>query len=796
MIKRILFSILLSMCLVTPGFAANGDRVIEGITADMIETIGLDVTGVTDGNIPFMQPAGAGFGDSPLSRTDATTVTITGTDPVTVYDVSTATDVDYWAGVVSDNDGVADANDLFQIGTGTVPGTTPLVTVQGSTGFVGIGTAGPSQLLDIEGSNGDLLLIGTNHGDASVRGAFGYSAAGASTMWVANKYIDDASTFGIRMKGSAIGNEVVTIKGGGNVGINTTLPQSLLDVQGPAGTGTATAGKLTLATKELTVVAGDELGRINFNAPLESDGTDAILPGASIWAVAEGDFGAASNATSLVLATGASEAAAEKMRINSAGNVGLRVSVLENWDPLFTALQIGGNGSLMSNVSPGNSTIMVMAHNGYYDDIDNRWEYMDDNEASRYFLSNGTHVMETAAAGTADNPITWTTAQTITSAGLTQFGTAAGAGQVNITPASAIDGLYINMAGKGANAIELAGDVSSDWSLTVNNIYGVNATQSVAGGRGLQITRNNNSVETYPLVQFGDSHAATTQPTLFVDHNGTGGATGYGLHVDSENAAGPAVKIEGGTSGILLDLSNDATTPTLAFGDGDSGFYESSDDALKISIAGADKVNIDANGLNIVRTGAGWLLDEVATSTNPTILPSNSDSNTGLGWAESDQLSLIAGGSEGIRITEATPLMSYEKFPVVGAAHGGYVERVFYATSGALTGATDKIELDIPAGWVIKQCQLHVKTAVVDDAGDDTWSSELNDGAQEEVISAGSAAAQNTNVNFFAHADAGYGGTLTDAETDILLTPQGGSFSSGEIEATCLAVGFTAWTNE
>ena len=124
------------------------------------------------------------------------------------------------------------------------------------------------------------------------------------------------------------------------------------------------------------------------------------------------------------------------------------------------------------------------------------------------------------------------------------------------------------------------------------------------------------------------------------------------------------------------------------------------------------------------------------------------------------------------------------------ATHGGYIQKVYSATSGTLTGATDKIELNIPAGWRILQCQLHVKVAVEND-GNDTWSSELNDGAQEEVISSGSAAAKNTNVNHFAIADTW--GTLTDAETDILLTPQGADFTAGEIEAHCVAIGFDTW---
>ena len=126
-------------------------------------------------------------------------------------------------------------------------------------------------------------------------------------------------------------------------------------------------------------------------------------------------------------------------------------------------------------------------------------------------------------------------------------------------------------------------------------------------------------------------------------------------------------------------------------------------------------------------------------------------------------------------------------------SHGGYLKRIYSASSGALTGATDTIDLAIPSGWRILQVQLHVKTAVVT-AGDNTWSAELNDGGTEEAIVSGAAAAQNINVNHWGTAETW--GTLTDAETDILLTPNGGSFTSGEIEAHAICIGFDAWTNE
>ena len=77
----------------------------------------------------------------------------------------------------------------------------------------------------------------------------------------------------------------------------------------------------TLQTGDTDIAQGDVLGRVSFIAPDEGTGTDAILPAAAIAAESEGDFSSSSNATSLVFATGASEAATTKMKIKSDGDV-------------------------------------------------------------------------------------------------------------------------------------------------------------------------------------------------------------------------------------------------------------------------------------------------------------------------------------------------------------------------------------------------------------------------------------------------------------------------------------------
>ena len=76
---------------------------------------------------------------------------------------------------------------------------------------------------------------------------------------------------------------------------------------------------MTLQAGDTDIAANDKLGVINFQAPDEGTGTDAILVAAGIEAVSEGDFAADSNATKLSFKTASSAAAAETMSLSSVG---------------------------------------------------------------------------------------------------------------------------------------------------------------------------------------------------------------------------------------------------------------------------------------------------------------------------------------------------------------------------------------------------------------------------------------------------------------------------------------------
>ena len=77
---------------------------------------------------------------------------------------------------------------------------------------------------------------------------------------------------------------------------------------------------LVLQTGETDMAANDVIGKISFQAPDEGTGTDAVLVSAAIQARAEGDHSSSSNASSIDFMTGASEAAATKWSITSAGS--------------------------------------------------------------------------------------------------------------------------------------------------------------------------------------------------------------------------------------------------------------------------------------------------------------------------------------------------------------------------------------------------------------------------------------------------------------------------------------------
>ena len=168
--------------------------------------------------------------------------------------------------------------------------------------------------------NGDITITG----DLAVSG----SSSVAVTDVIEGSMIIDATTteaFLVR-KDSDGGDVFVVDTTNSRVGIGVTAPSTFVEIQDGL---TTTGAVLTLSTKETTVVDNDVLGRINFQAPLET-GTDAIKVGASIHAEAEDTFSSTINSTGLVFSTHTTDTATERMRITSGGRVDIFCDT-SNW---------------------------------------------------------------------------------------------------------------------------------------------------------------------------------------------------------------------------------------------------------------------------------------------------------------------------------------------------------------------------------------------------------------------------------------------------------------------------------
>ncbi|QDP45713.1 MAG: hypothetical protein Tp125DCM114561_40 [Prokaryotic dsDNA virus sp.] len=124
---------------------------------------------------------------------------------------------------------------------------------------------------------------------------------------------------------SGAGEEFITATADGAVELyhdNSKKLETTSDGATVTGDLTATSSDgaiLSLQTSDTTVADGDTIGLIEFKAPSEGSGTDAILTAASIVAEADATFAADNNQTDMVFNLGSSEAATEKMRLSHEG---------------------------------------------------------------------------------------------------------------------------------------------------------------------------------------------------------------------------------------------------------------------------------------------------------------------------------------------------------------------------------------------------------------------------------------------------------------------------------------------
>jgi len=150
-----------------------------------------------------------------------------------------------------------------------------------------------------------------------------------------------------------------------------------------------------------------------------------------------------------------------------------------------------------------------------------------------------------------------------------------------------------------------------------------------------------------PTAAVGDfSGPASSTDTAIVRFSGTGGKTGQNSNVTID-ATDNLVMPSG--SSLSLPLENDQATPTLNFGDGDTGFFESADDNLRITIAGTSRYFFQGNAFLSIVAGGPSFLNRSSTMTVPVFINERSDTTTGIGGL-AGTLSLITGSVEALSV--------------------------------------------------------------------------------------------------------------------------------------------------
>ena len=329
----------------------------------------------------------------------------------------------------------------------------------------------------------------------------------------------------------------------------------------------------------------------------------------------------------------------EALTIKEATNiiVGIQNASPEAWHSSFTALQLGGNASLMAGTSQVAGAQANFAQNLYYDGA---WRYIATDKASRYKQVNGTHEFYVVASGSADASISGTEVNALTIA---------------------------NNANIGIETENLATWTSTVSALQVGGTAGLSSQTTQANSTFTLLSQNAYNDGSWKYLSTNVDDQASH--IVMVDGS-TQFKTAIAGSADSAVTWITQLVLANNSSGLSATFGGDIIVPqgnkvSLNAG-GDTYITEFVDNQMRLTVAGTDRVKIDGDGFGGITAGEPLIRARtVATATTP-VYSIVGSTGYGLGGAPaSNYVSMIANSAEAMRWTETGGVITIEHFGLV-----------------------------------------------------------------------------------------------------------------------------------
>ena len=282
---------------------------------------------------------------------------------------------------------------------------------------------------------------------------------------------------------------------------------------------------------------------------------------------------------------------AHNFAIHTGGNSNPRVTVSasgpfvgigatpKTWETTYVALQV--EGVAVASPSPDSAEF---TSNAYFDNTDNRWEYITTNPAARYNHSAGLHQWHTAASGTADTAITWTEQMRLNSNSQLIVNATSSSAQLHVTG----NGRRAFQATADANqwATWAAGDSTSGQSYGSLIRAGTNTSDTA-----FQVDDQTGGTTYFHVRGDGKAHFGGYQPQGTV-HIETSSAGAISPHADAddliiENSGNAGISIFSGTTGYASVFMGDSGASAQGYFQ-----YDQTNNQTNIGAGGATRVTI------------------------------------------------------------------------------------------------------------------------------------------------------------------------------------------------------------